>query len=251
MSSGFRLLGPVHLAILTAIPAAAFALTRLGRGRPSRNRFVASLLGGYLGLNELVWYGWRLHAEGFRFPQGLPLELCDLTLWLTVASALLHGRRSPPGELHGQMLRPVMFEFAWLAGLSGSLMAVLTPDLWAPPLSYPTIYFFLAHGGLIATLLFLVWSGLARPRPGCVWRTLILLNAYAALIGAFDAAFRTNYMYLCLKPANASLLDFFGPWPVYLLGGEATAVVMFLILWAPFRRAAEPHSPDLIESRKS
>ena len=94
----------------------------------------------------------------------------------------------------------------------------------------------------MASLLFLVFSGLARPRRGCMWRTLILLNAYAALIGIFDAAFQTNYMYLCRKPANASLLDFFGPWPVYLLGGEATAVVMFLILWAPFRRAAALHS---------
>lgn len=159
--------------------------------------------------------------EGFRFPERLPLELCDLTLWLTVASAFT--------------LRPAIFEFAWLAGIGGALMAVLTPDLWAAPLSYPTIYFFLAHGGLIVTLLFLVWSGLARPRPGCVWRTLAFLNVYAALIGIFDAVFHTNYMYLCSKPLSASLLDFFGPWPLYLLAGEITALILFWLLWAPFR----------------
>jgi hypothetical integral membrane protein (TIGR02206 family) len=159
--------------------------------------------------------------EGFRFPEGLPLELCDLTLWLTVASTLT--------------LQPTVFEFAWLAGLGGSLMAVLTPDLWAPPLSYPTIYFFLAHGGVIASLLFLVWSGLARLRPGCVWRTLCLLNAYAAVIGVFNAVFHTNYMYLCRKPSSASLLDLFGPWPFYIAAGEATAVIMFWLLWVPFR----------------
>jgi hypothetical integral membrane protein (TIGR02206 family) len=172
-------------------------------------------------------------VEGFRFPEGLPLELCDLTLWLTVVSALT--------------LRPAPFEFAWLAGLGGSLMAVLTPDLWAPPLSYPTIYFFLAHGGVIASLLFLVWSGLARPRPGCVWRALCLLNVYAALIGIFNAMFHTNYMYLCRKPSSASLLDLFGPWPFYIAAGEATAGIMFWLLWVPFRnkgsRAAARHVP--------
>jgi hypothetical integral membrane protein (TIGR02206 family) len=221
MSSGFRLFGPAHLAILAAIPGAAAALARLARGQPARSRQIAAALGRFLAVNEIVWYTWRLHAEGFRFPEGLPLELCDLTLWLTVIAALT--------------LQPAIFEFAWLAGLGGSLMAVLTPDLWAPPLSYPTIYFFLAHGGVIASLLFLVWSGLARPRPGCVWRTLCLLNGYAAFIGAFNAVFHTNYMYLCRKPSNASLLDFFGPWPIYLVAGEATAVIMFWLLWMPFR----------------
>ena len=222
MSSGFRLFGTAHLAILASIPGVAALLARLARGHPAGSRQIAALLGRFLAVNEIVWYTWRLHAEGFRFPEGLPLELCDLTLWLTVISALT--------------LQPAIFEFAWLAGLGGSLMAVLTPDLWAPPLSYPTIYFFLAHGGVIATLLFLVWSGLARPRPGCVWRALLFLNAWAAFIGVFNAVFHTNYMYLCRKPSSASLLDFFGPWPLYLVAGEAAAAILFWLLWLPFRK---------------
>jgi hypothetical integral membrane protein (TIGR02206 family) len=228
MSSGFRLFGPVHLAILAAIPAAAGILAGLARGNPGRSRRIAVALGLLLASNELVWYAWRLHEEGFRFPDGLPLELCDLTLWLTVVTTLT--------------LRPAIFEFAWLAGVGGSLMAVLTPDLWAAPLSYPTIYFFLAHGGVIATLLFLVWTGQARPRPGCVWRTLGLLNAYACLIGIFNAEFHTNYMYLCEKPPSASLLDVFGPWPVYLIASEATAIILFWVLWEPFRHGASGRS---------
>lgn len=223
MPSGFRLFGPAHLTILAAIPCSAAVLAVLARRKPRISRWIAGGLGLFLAVNEIVWYGWRLHAEGFRFPEGLPLELCDLTLWLTVASMLT--------------LQPAVFEFAWLAGLGGSAMAVLTPDLWAPPLSYPTIYFFLEHGGVIASLLYLVWAGLARPRPGCVWRTFGLLNAYAAVIGVFNAIFHTNYMYLCRKPSSASLLDFLGPWPIYLAGAEATALILLWLLWLPFRRA--------------
>lgn len=223
MTAGYnlRLVGLPHLAILAAIPALAGTLARLARGRRARSRRIAAVLGCLLASNEIVWYVWNIRTGGFRFPDGLPLELCDLTLWLTVVSTLT--------------LRPAIFEFAWLAGISGSLMAVLTPDLWAPPLSYPTVYFFLAHGGMIAALLFLVWSGLARPRPGCVWRALVFLNAWAALIGLFNAVFHTNYMYLCQKPGSVSLLNFFGPWPWYLLAGDATAALLFWLLWAPFR----------------
>lgn len=222
MSSGFRLFGLAHLAILVAVPGVAGTLGYLARGQPLRSRQISASFGGFLAINELAWYAWRLYVEGFRFPEGLPLELCDLTLWLTVAATVT--------------LQPAVFEFAWLAGLGGALMAILTPDLWAPPLSYPTFYFFLAHGGVIASLLFLVWSGLARPRPGCVWRTFCLANIYVGLIGVFNAVFHTNYVYLCRKPSNASLLDLFGPWPFYIAGGEATAIVVFWLLWLPFRR---------------
>jgi hypothetical integral membrane protein (TIGR02206 family) len=218
MTPEFRLFGIVHLAILVAIPAVALLLSRLAR---RNGRVLRLAIAIFLTVNELVWYAYKLRTEGFRFPDGLPLHLCDLALWMTVIATAT--------------LRPRAIEIAYFAGVGGSSQALLTPALWAPLLSYPTAYYFVAHGMVVATPLALVLSAETRLEAGCVWRALASLNAYAVAIGLFNAVFGTNYMYLCRKPMSASLLDFLGPWPLYLAAGEALAVAVFWLLWLPFR----------------
>jgi hypothetical integral membrane protein (TIGR02206 family) len=220
MTPEFNLFGPAHLAILTAIPLAA-ALLR----RPVRRPDVRVALGLFLTMNELVWYSFMLYHEGLRFPEGLPLQLCNFALWLAVAAVFT--------------LRPAIVETAYFIGVGGSTQALLTPDLWAPLASYPTAYFFVAHGMTVAIPLALFWSGQAQPRPGSMWRALAVLNGFALAVGLFNAAFGTNYMYLCRKPLSASALDFFGPWPFYILVGELAAVAVFWLLWLPVRGAGD------------
>ena len=212
MQSDFRLFGPAHIAILAAIPAAAFLLSRLCRW----NRRTCLALGIALIVNEIVWWTWRIAHEGNRFPEGLPLQFCDFGLWLAIAALLT--------------LRPVLVELAYFFGLAGSSMAVLTPELWAPLASYPSIYFFLAHGGTVAAALVLAWSRILHLKPGAVRRAFLALNAWALAVGIFNAVFGTNYMYLRHKPASASLLDWLGPWPVYILAGELVALALLWLL---------------------
>lgn len=222
VASNFHLFGPVHLIILAAIPTLSAGLARWCRESPAAARRLCLGLGTLLVVNETVWWAYRIHFEGFRFPQALPLQLSDFTLWLTIVALFTRARFA--------------YEVAYYAGLAGAAMAVLTPDLWAPFPSYPSIYFFLEHGGVIAGILMLTWGKLARPQPGGVWRAFFILNAWAAGVGSFNAIFGTNYMYLLRKPVNPSLLDYLGPWPFYLLPGEALALALFWLLWLPFRR---------------
>jgi uncharacterized membrane protein YwaF len=36
--------------------------------------------------NEAVWWTWRFATEGNRFPDGMPLQLCDLSIWVTIVA---------------------------------------------------------------------------------------------------------------------------------------------------------------------
>jgi hypothetical integral membrane protein (TIGR02206 family) len=211
-----------HLFIIVLIPLSAWGLARWARQNITVAKWLRILLSLAIGLNELVWYGYVLYQGWFSFPYYLPLDLCDLVLWLTVFTLFT--------------LKPWAFDLIYYWGLIGTGMAVLTPDIGAPFPSYIAIKFLFAHGCVVLAILFLVWSNRSHPRVGSWWRALLCVNVYAFMLGIFNLFFNTNYFYLCQKPISGSLLDYLGPWPVYIITGEAVGFILFFLLYIPFRR---------------
>jgi len=220
-STSVPLFGPLHLTILAVVAGVGIILCLLLRRGWIPSTAVRLTLGYGLVLNELIWWTYRYSQEGFHPSHNLPLQLCDLSLWVTVLACIT--------------LRPGIVEFSYFAGLAGAGMALLTPDLWTPWPSYPAIYFFVAHGGIVIGAAVLVYGRLAPLRDGAVWRAFGKLLGYAAVVGTVDAILQANYMYLRQKPGNASLLDALGPWPMYLVAGAAVGLAFFWLLWLPAR----------------
>jgi hypothetical integral membrane protein (TIGR02206 family) len=217
-----KLFGPTHLALLAAIVAACAGISVLVRRRRPSARAVRLAVGWGLIGNELIWWTYRYGHEGLHL-WNLPFQLCDVTLWTSALACLTLSSR--------------VVEFAYFGGLAGAGMALLTPDLWSPWPSYPAIYFFVAHGGIVLAVSVLVFGRICPLRAGAVWRAFAMLLAFACAIGAVNALAGTNFMYLCRKPKNASLLDSLGPWPNYLLAAAALAIAVFWLLWLPVRPA--------------
>lgn len=66
-------------------------------------------------------------------------------------------------------------------------------------------------------------------------RVFAITAAYTAFVGVFDWLTAANYMYLAAVPAHHSLLSVLGRWPWYILSAAGVALVLLLILDAPFR----------------
>jgi hypothetical integral membrane protein (TIGR02206 family) len=222
--TNIHLFGPAHLAILASVPACAAALAWIGRRKPGIASYIRLTLAALLTLSGLWWYWYRFSVLHVEPPQGLPFELCDISLWLTIYSLVRVRQRS--------------FELAYYWGLGGAAMAMLTPDLLAPLVSISSINFFARHGGLILALLYLLWSRQVRPRSRSWLFAFFSLNLYAIPVAFFDFLFGTNYLYLRNKPASLSLLDTMGKWPIYIFSADLLALILFLVMAVPFRNVS-------------
>jgi hypothetical integral membrane protein (TIGR02206 family) len=217
----FEALGTQHVAALLAVLGASvllpLAVNRLRSPRAAS--YVAAALGAALLASkafEAFWYA-RL---GLDWPQLLPLHLSDLVAFATAAA--LFSRH------------PFLYELAYFWGLGGALQALLTPDLEAGFPSASFWLFFVPHGLVVAGVFYATSTLRLRPRAGCIRRVYAALAAAAVPAALANAAFGTNYMYLRRKPMAASLLDFMGPWPWYILSMAAAGLLVLLLLYSPF-----------------
>jgi len=214
--------GPAHLGALVSVALLALALVALVRFRPPSGLPVRLALAA--GIVVLVAFEFSVGArEGWLgWMALLPLELCDAALVLAVVT-LVAPRRATA-------------EVVYFWAVSGTLLAMLTPEL---PWNFPRwefVVFFGLHGLVLVAALVLVFGLGFRPRPGAPWRVFGITAGWAALVGLVNLALGTNYMYLRHKPTVATPLDWMGPWPVYIGVGAAVALALFLTLALPFRR---------------
>ncbi|MFD2169646.1 TIGR02206 family membrane protein [Tumebacillus lipolyticus] len=184
-------------------------------------RVVRYGLASLLLISDLVLNFWFLAERSWHLDYNLPLQLCTISLYL--AAFMLITRSF------------LLFEFVFLIGIGGALQALLTPDLGY--YSFPhfrTYQFFIAHGAILLAGFYMVFVEGYRPTLHSIWRSLLVLNIIAGLVGIANWLTGGNYMFLAHKPGGASLIDLLGPWPYYILWLELVALLSVLLFYLPF-----------------
>jgi hypothetical integral membrane protein (TIGR02206 family) len=225
MPPAFHPYGPSHNAALLATLVLLMALLVLARTRYAviAQRVLGSMLLALypVGLAVHAYYG-SLTAQ-----TALPLQFCDIA---TLAGGIALWTR-----------RQFWCEVVYFFGLAGTLQGLLTPALIdeCPDLRY--FLFFLMHGGVPVTSIYVVTAMRHRPQPGAVMRMMGFSLAWYALIAVINFAFGVNYAFQCAKPPQASLFDHLGPWPWYNFSAIGLGLVFYSVLYLPFafrKRAA-------------
>lgn len=177
-------------------------------------------------LLESLYHYW-LYKDGYwDISFTLPLQLCSISLLLCLVLLLTDSK--------------VLFHFVYFLGIAGAIQALITPELFVGYPHFRFFQFFITHMGIIWVALFYIFVKGFRITWYGMWLSFAFLNvgALCAFIG--NSITGGNYMFLAHKPSNPSLLDFLGPYPFYILVLEFIALILFILMYSPWRERRNP-----------
>lgn len=219
----FEYMSGSHITVLLVI-AALILLLFLYRSQLRRSPLLKELLrwnlASVLILSQLTLEIWYQAYGLWDIKKTLPLELCSLTLILSIMMLNTKSR--------------LLYIFVFYAGIGGALAALLTPNLGYAFPHFRFIQFFIAHGAIILSAFYMTWIENYRLSFRSVPIVFILLNMAAGLVWFTNQITGANYMFLSHKPDTPSILDLLGPYPLYIFMEEILALILFLILYFLF-----------------
>ena len=218
----FELFGTGHLAAV-AIIAAVLVFLIWGWKNPTdagKRRGRLLILGVFL-LVEVSWHLWNLAYGTWNVRQHLPLHSCSISALATLFILLTRNYRA--------------YEIIFFIGIAGATQTLITPEAGGYGLPhFRAIQTLAAHGLIVIALVYMTTIEGMRPTWASVWKTMLIGNIYMLFVTGINYLLGSNYMYTLRKPDTASILDFMGPWPWYLLAGELLALSLFVLLYLPF-----------------
>lgn len=217
----FVLFNSTHLAVLALILVCCILIARTPRqAQPLVQRGVGYTLLFLAIVKPFIFV--LIYDEPLA--HSLPLDLCRVAEFLCAYMLLAPSYRA--------------FELAYFLAAAGSVSALLTPDL---PFGFPEprfLLFFLSHGLAVLAVVFAVFRLKFHPTLRSVGITILFLGLYTIFIAGVNLLLNANYLFLMAKPEGASIMDFLGPWPIYVGWLIGLAILLCLICYSPFAIAA-------------
>lgn len=218
----FRLFGVPHVAALLVIVVLNVVLVRRFRGAAESTRTRARrIMVAAMWLQELGWHLWNAEIGRWNVETMLPLHLCSAMVWMSGVLLLTRSRR--------------LYPLVYFLGIGGALQALLTPDL--DNYNFPHYRFFetfFAHAMIVTAAVFMTFVERFRPTVRSLVWTVVVANVYALAVFGLNRAIGSNYMFINGKPPFPTVLDLLPPWPVYLIVLEGMALLVCLLLYAPW-----------------
>ncbi|MBM7691066.1 putative integral membrane protein (TIGR02206 family) [Peribacillus deserti] len=192
--------------------------TKLGQSGLRKTEWVTALS---LLAAEIGFHLWMIQNGIWTASQSLPLELCSISLFLTVALLITRCY--------------VFYELLLFTSLLGASQALFTPVLIFDFPHFRFFHFFYTHLIIIWVPLYFTWVFGYRPTLSSVIKVFLFLNTLLPIVMGVNRLVMGNYMFLSHKPESTSLLDSLGPYPWYILSLEGLLAALSLIVWILFR----------------
>ncbi|ANC75903.1 hypothetical protein ABE65_003360 [Fictibacillus phosphorivorans] len=219
-TSGFRMFQWEHVLVLVFIFFVSIGMHGYRITIRKMHIWKKILITGLI-VSESTYHMWAVYNDLWDIYIFLPLQLCSFNILLCVLLLITDDRR--------------LFAFVYLFGLTGAIQGLLTPELFQEPWHFRFIQYFVAHAFIVWTALYYAIIRSYTISWKLLFQSFLWLNMYALLVYIINVAIGANYMFLLRKPSNASLLDFLGPYPWYILSLEFVALALSLLIFIPVK----------------
>ncbi len=218
----FVIFYPPHLVALSVVVLFNILLVYWGRrADATARRKIRHSIAAVLIVNEAAWHLWNWGVGQWTVQTMLPLHLCSVMVFASAAMLVTRNY--------------AIYELLYFLGIGAATQALLTPDLGR--YGFPHFRFFqtfISHGLIVSAAIYMTLVEGYRPYWRSLLRVAALGNLYMVVIFGLNLLIGSNYLFIARKPDTPSLIDVLGPWPWYILSLEAIAVVLCLMLYAPF-----------------
>lgn len=213
----FAHLLPILLAVLLGFVTIQYANIKLNVNQQYRLvHFIA------IGVSLMV-ISFHLHksmTEDYNIQKDLPLYLCSL---LAILIPIFTYYR-----------KFWMYEILVFWIFAGTLQAIITPDIAT---GFPTFDYFrywVVHLGLLLIISYATLVFKMRPNFKSIFKSFFALQLYFLAMIFVNYLLNANYFYLNQKPQSASLLDYLGEWPFYIIVVQIILLPYFMLIYLPF-----------------
>lgn len=218
----FRLFGTPHLSALGLV-VMLNGLLLLARNRltESARRWIRYALALLLLVNESLYHLWRFSTGQWTVQEMLPFHVCTVMVYLSAVMLITKNR--------------AIYQYLYFLGIGAATQALLTPN--AERWGFPHFRFFqtmISHGAIVTAALYMTLVERYRPQLKALGTILIGMNIYIGVVQGVNMALGSNYLWIARKPNVATVIDYLGPWPWYILSMEALGVAVCLLLYLPF-----------------
>jgi len=179
----------------------------------------------FVSLTVIIFHVYHMVFETYNFKTDLPFYLCSL---LAIIIPIFTYYR-----------KYWMFEILvfWIIG--GTLQGIITPDIQEGFPSFDYFTYWITHLGLLIIICYVIFVFNMKPKLRSVFKSFLALQVYVILMMLLNYCLDANYFYLNEKPKSASLLDYFGEWPYYILVAQLIVIPSFLLIYLAFRLEKE------------
>ena len=220
-NNSFRFFGMEHLLILAGIFLFGFLMIKIGRrlsesGQTALGTSLAGIILFFVFFRILV----LVMIGDYNHQEELPLHLCRILPFFAVWMMFKRNR--------------FLFGILYFYIVVGTLNALLTPDLAQSLPNYSAFIYWIIHGGLVILPFYCIFVYEMKPNLKDLIRAIIYIHVYLVGIHLVNLMLGSNYFFTMAKPEGGSLLDYFGPWPWYILAADLLMWFLFALVYLPF-----------------